>query len=169
MADNQPLPPASSEDSNNNSTTANEDSTDKSTPAASTTEEKEYTAASVQDAWNNHFAAFGSQDLDRIVKDYTEESVLECYDAGSNKRTKHVGLAAIRAFFSGLFQLLTDLSTLSAPVIEVTEQPFKQVYLCWSCSSSGVTFAHDTFFFDEHNKIIRQNIGCVIEPKKGHE
>ena len=35
-----------------------------------------YAPASVQDAWDNHFSAFGAQNLDQIMRDYTDESVL---------------------------------------------------------------------------------------------
>ena len=43
-------------------------------------------------------------------------------------------------------------------MVEPTEFPNRQVYLIWSCPSSGVASAQDTFIFDDHFKISRQNI-----------
>merc|ERR1712146_723123 len=83
----------------------------------------------------NHFNAFGAQDLDKIMLDYNEESVLKAYEQGAGELTTATGVAEIRKFFEGLFGLLTDLSTLDAPVVEVTENP-KQVYLIWKCPGS---------------------------------
>ena len=98
------------------------------------------------------------QDLDKIMLDYTEESVLKCFEHSAGELTTATGLAEIRDFFAGLFGLLTDLSTLAAPVVEVTEAPDKQVYLVWKCPGSGVLEATDTFIFGDDNRILRQNI-----------
>ena len=117
-----------------------------------------YAPATVQAAWDNHFAAFGGQDLDQIMLDYTERSVIRCHDHRSGETTVCEGLTEIRAFFAGLFAALTDLSTLAAPEIVVEEKPFSQVFLIWSCPSSGFPSCHDTFHFDDDNRIIRQNI-----------
>jgi len=89
--------------------------------------------------------------------DYNEESVLKAYEQGAGELTTATGVAEIRKFFEGLFGLLTDLSTLDAPVVEVTENP-KQVYLIWKCPGSQVQSATDTFLFTDDFKIIRQNI-----------
>merc|ERR1712061_826021 len=96
-----------------------------------------YAPASVQEAWDNHFAAFGAQDVDKIMLDYTDRSVLKAFNHLDGKLQTATGLAEIRTFFTNLFAMLSDLSDLAAPVIEVTEDP-KQVYLIWSCGSSGV-------------------------------
>jgi hypothetical protein len=118
-----------------------------------------YTATSVQAAWDNHFAAFGGQDVDQIMLDYTEASVLWAWDHADldSNVTVATGLDEIRDFFGGLFAQLDDLELLAAPVVDVTEEP-AQVYLIWSCPSSDIESATDTFIFDEANKILRQNI-----------
>merc|ERR1711998_613165 len=121
-----------------------------------------YAPQSISEAWNNHFEAFGAQDLDQIMLDYTEDSVLESYESTSGVLTNASGLVEIRQFFTDLFAILTDLSELEAPVVQVTEEPVKQVYLIWSCASSGVTFAHDSFYYDDNYRIVRQNIGATI-------
>jgi hypothetical protein len=117
--------------------------------------------ATVQAAWDNHFSGFGGQDIDKIMLDYTETSVLENYDHASSRRTTFTGKAQIRQFFLNLFAQLTNLTSLAAPIVEVTESPQKQVYLIWSCPSSGVESATDTFIFDDNNRISRQNIALT--------
>ena len=117
-----------------------------------------YNPTSVQEAWDNHFSAFGGQDLDKIMLDYDADSVLKAYDFTSKMQYTHVGEVAIRGFFAGLFTLLSDLSGLTAPTVEVTEAPNKQVYLIWCCPTSGITSAQDTFIYTDAFKISRQNI-----------
>ena len=70
----------------------------------------------------------------------------------------HTGLAGVRKFFEGLFAQLSDLSALAAPVVDVQESDRSQVFLVWSCASSGVVSATDTFTFDEAGKIKNQNV-----------
>ena len=82
-------------------------------------------AASVQAVRDNHFPAFGAQDVDKILLDYTDKSVLKAYEYTDAKLTTATGSNEIRAFFVGLFALLKDLSGLDAPVVEPTEN---QVY-----------------------------------------
>lgn len=118
-----------------------------------------YSPSTVAEAWDNHFTAFGAQDLDKIMLDYTEESVLKCFDSTTEKLDVFTGTAEIRGFFDGLFKQLSDLSTLAAPVVDATEGPMKQVYLIWSCPGSGVKFAHDSFYYNDKFQITRQNIG----------
>jgi len=117
-----------------------------------------YAPTSVQQAWDNHFSAFGAQDVDKILLDYDEKSVLKAFNHKEGALTTATGVAEIRDFFVGLFKTLSDLSALAAPVVEVTEAPAKQVYLIWSCPSSGIASAQDTFIFDDNFKIRRQNI-----------
>jgi glutathione S-transferase len=125
-----------------------------------------YNPTSTQEAWDNHFTAFGAQNVDQILLDYTEESVLKAFDSTTKQLTTAKGIEEIKAFFANLFNVLSDLSALDAPVVEVTEAPFKQVYLNWSCISSGILQAHDSFYFDDNFKIIRQNIGYTSQPSK---
>merc|ERR1719207_292447 len=37
-------------------------------------------ASPVGDAWKNHFSAFGEQDVDKILKDYTDKSEVIVYN-----------------------------------------------------------------------------------------
>lgn len=91
-----------------------------------------YSVATAQAAWDNHFAAFGAQDVDKIMLDYSETSILKAFHHAKQELTTKTGLTEIRKFFIGLFAMLSDTTWLAAPVIKVTEDP-KQVYLIWSC------------------------------------
>jgi len=124
----------------------------------------EYKATSVQMAWDNHFAAFGAQDVDKIMLDYDEQSTAEVFDWTSGKHDSFVGLAQIREMFTALFAELSDLSTLEAPVCLASE-PNLSVFLCWKCPSSGILSATDTFIFGENFKVKQQNI--VVTRKVG--
>ena len=126
-----------------------------------------YKKASVKDAWANHFAAFGAQKVDQIMQDYTDKSVLKAFDHTTGTLLTAKGLREIAQFFADLFAMLSDRSKLKAPVIETMEGTSTldgSVYLIWSCSSSGITSATDTFIHDSANKIIRQNIAYESNP-----
>ena len=129
-----------------------------------------YKKASVKDAWANHFAAFGAQKVDQIMQDYTDKSVLKAFDHTTGTLLTAKGLREIAQFFADLFAMLSDRSKLKAPVIETMEGTSTldgSVYLIWSCSSSGITSATDTFIHDSANKIIRQNIAYESDPYFG--
>jgi len=86
------------------------------------------------------------------------------WDTAKGARSDFVGLAQIRACFQGLFAQLSDLGTLAAPVVEVTEAADGapgMVFLVWECPGSGVRKATDTFLFCG-DKITRQNV--VVYP-----
>ena len=110
----------------------------------------------VQAAWDNHFSAFGAQDVEKILEDYTEDSHVVVWDTATGTRSDFKGLEQVKACFVGLFEKLSDLSTLAAPVVEVQEEQ-GMVFLVWECPGSGVAKATDTFVF-VGNKIKRQNV-----------
>merc|ERR1711997_1403158 len=62
-----------------------------------------YFASTVQAAWDNHFAAFGAQDLDKIMLDYTESSMVRVHNNVTAETTEFKGLAAVRTMFTNLF------------------------------------------------------------------
>ena len=111
---------------------------------------------SVQAAWDNHFSAFGEQNVDKILLDYTEESEILIWDTAAEKTTKFKGLEGAKTCFTQLFGALSDLSTLKAPLVEVQEDP-GMVFLVWECPGCGYQKVTDTFLF-KGNKILRQNI-----------
>ena len=111
---------------------------------------------SVQAAWDNHFSAFGEQNVEKILLDYTEESEILIWDTKEEKTTKFKGLDGAKTCFTNLFGALSDLSTLKAPLVEVQEDP-GMVFLVWECPGCGYKKVTDTFLF-KGNKILRQNI-----------
>jgi ketosteroid isomerase-like protein len=114
----------------------------------------------VRDVWNNHVSAFGAKDVDRVLLDYTDDSLVVVFDKQSGTKTVFSGLSGVKELFIGLFTDLIDLSELGVPFIQVTEEP-GSVFLIWKCPSSNVSSATDTVFVDEHAKIKYQTV--VIE------
>ena len=110
---------------------------------------------SVQAAWDNHFSAFGEQNVEKILLDYRESEIL-IWDTKEEKTTKFKGLDGAKTCFTNLFGALSDLSTLKAPLVEVQEDP-GMVFLVWECPGCGYKKVTDTFLF-KGNKILRQNI-----------
>ena len=60
-------------------------------------------------AWDNHFSAFGGQDLEKILLDYNEESEIIVWDTKTGSRSDFKDLAQIKDLFTGLFAKLSDL------------------------------------------------------------
>jgi len=115
----------------------------------------------VQAAWENHFAAFGTQDVEKVLLDYTEDSVITVYNHLSGTQDVYTGLAGVTECFTGLFESLHDTSDLAAPEISVKEAQGDEpgsVFLIWNCKASGYLEATDTFIFDAAGKIVRQNV-----------
>merc|ERR1719296_217947 len=131
--------------------------------------------------WDNHFGASGrgaasaadsaarNTELDNIMKDYTEASIVQVHDntvedAGATAYSKFEGISQIRGMFNDLFTAIkakeqTVGGTLSQGVdvrlLEV-EPDFSGGFLVWESFSHPK--ATDTFVFDSAGKIIRQNI-----------
>ena len=126
--------------------------------------------APVQKSWDNHFAAFGGQDVERILLDYTEQSVITVYNQVDGSNTVFRGLAGVRTCFEGLFSTLYDTSDLAAPVITVSEATSHEpgsVLLIWRAPASGYSQATDTFIFDSDSKIFRQNVVVSYQDPRG--
>lgn len=151
---------------NNSPTKPNNETT--SSPTSSPTDGNgkgpdDYQAKTVADAWKNHFDGFAAKDVDKIMLDYCDSSVLKAYDFTTKKLTDKKGKAGIREFFTNLFQ---NLDTAHVNVLnpgekpDVTEKP-KHTYLLWEAPKSGIVSATDTFIYDPENKIVRQNIAMT--------
>jgi len=131
--------------------------------AASDEEAKEnsYEPRTVADAWKNHFDAFGGQDLDKILLDYDEKSVVTVWDTRSDSKAEFKGVDGAKTLFTDLFAKLSDLSTLKAPLVQVEEDIGNgsgQVFLVWECPGCGYDKVTDTFVFRPDFKVGRQNI-----------
>jgi ketosteroid isomerase-like protein len=112
-----------------------------------------------RDVFEHHLAALGSGDVEEILKDYTEESVL-LDPSGTFK-----GLAALRGFFdaavAGLFKPGTYTFTMD--VVRVVGEV---AYCVWhaSCAAAEIVLATDTFVVRD-GKISTQTFAAKIEPK----
>ena len=116
-----------------------------------------YSPKTVKDAWDNHFSAFGAKDMDKILKDYDEKSVITVYNPTTKKKEVFKGVEGARSLFKSLWAEVSDYKTLAAPVADVDEEA-KTVFLVWECKGCGVECATDTFVFDDKFRIVRQNI-----------
>ena len=128
----------------------------------------DYFPKSVQEAWDNHFGAFGKQDVEKILLDYDQSSIAKVYNNVDGSKKEFTGIAGIREMFTELFGDLPDLKTLEAPIVEVDE-PGKTVFLVWKCPGCGFSTATDTFVFGPDFKIKRQNIVVTKEAKEAKE
>ena len=80
------------------------------------------------------------------------------YDEPDGSKTVFKGLDGVRECFTGLFRALSDLSTLSAPVVHNEGGATPQVFLVWSCPGCAHKEVTDSFLFDAKGKIVLQNI-----------
>jgi len=133
----------------------------------------------VAEAWDNHFAAFGAQDVDMIMKDYTSSSVVDVHnDACSPAEMQQFTGDAIAGMFENLFTTLTSSPSLvlpsfgnaSNPTVEDAVLPASldsaNVFLVWSAVDQGIEKATDTFLFgDSEGQVVikKQNI-VVTQP-----
>ncbi|CAM9145134.1 unnamed protein product [Scytosiphon promiscuus] len=125
---------------------------------AAVTTTMSYAPQNVQDVWDNHFAAFGAQDVDRILLDYDESSVIMTFDQTTDKKEVYEGVEGARTLFEGLFGTMVDQSDLAAPMIEVSEDS-STIFLVWRNPASGFLDATDTFVLNnDTRKIFRQNV-----------
>ncbi|GAB3170624.1 nuclear transport factor 2 family protein [Telluribacter humicola] len=89
----------------------------------------------------HHLTAFGNNDLDEILKDYTEESEVLTPE-GPLK-----GLAAIRKFFADFFVTIPTGSDFEMKRLIVTGNT---AYIVWSSESAvaNIPMGTDTFFLE---------------------
>jgi ketosteroid isomerase-like protein len=108
---------------------------------------------------NNHLEALGAGDIDRIMKDYNEDSILILPEVTLK------GLDAIRAtfseFFNGLFKPGTYEFTMDR--VEIIGEV---AYIVWHSVNQGVdvTLGTDTFLVRD-SKIVVQTFAGKIEAK----
>jgi ketosteroid isomerase-like protein len=100
--------------------------------------------------WNHHFTAWGKKDLDNVILDYTEDSVVVV--TGKAYR----GTKDIRALFQHLFDVF-DVATeahFSPAFIDG-----KLIYITWDATLYGKSYpvGTDTFFI-ENGKILYQTV-----------
>ena len=114
---------------------------------------------STQEVLNHHLEAFSAGDVDAVMEDYTEQSVLIIPDVTLS------GLDAIRAafteFFGGLFKPGTYEFTMDR-----TDVSDEIAYIVWHSSNEGadVLLGTDTFLVRD-GKIAVQTFAAHIQEK----
>ena len=110
-----------------------------------------------QQILTHHLTAFGSNDLDEIMKDYSEESEVLTPE-GSLK-----GLTAIRGFFEAFFAAIPTGSAFEMKQMTVTGNV---AYIVWASESAvaKIPVGTDTFFL-EGDKIRYHTVADYRLPK----
>jgi uncharacterized protein (TIGR02246 family) len=110
--------------------------------------------------FEHHIGALGAGDIDGILGDYTEDSIL----IGPDGALK--GRQAIRGFFEGVLATLFKPGTyeFTMDTLHVAEDI---AYVVWhaNCAPADIVFAADTFVIRD-GKIAVQTFAPKIEPKK---
>jgi ketosteroid isomerase-like protein len=112
--------------------------------------------AKTKEIVSHHLEAFKNNDLEEIMKDYTEESVFIAPDA------TYTGLEQIRTSYENVFKAFPkDSMTFTLEKTVVAEDVG---YILWKAKTPSVTVSYgtDTFIIRD-GKIIRQTFAGVFE------
>jgi ketosteroid isomerase-like protein len=106
---------------------------------------------------NHHLESFGAGDVEELLKDYTDESILITPDG------RLTGLDALREAFQGFFTGLFKPGTYEF-TMDAMEMEGEVAFIAWHSSNEGaeVTLATDTFIIRE-GKIAIQTFAAKIE------
>jgi ketosteroid isomerase-like protein len=101
-----------------------------------------------------HLTAFGNNNLDEIMLDYTEESTLLC-DKGTLK-----GLDKIRQLFEEMFSLIPSGSEFEMKQLTISD---KVAHIIWTSKSviSEIPFGTDTFLIED-DKIKVHTVAALV-------
>ncbi len=112
----------------------------------------------IEEIINHHVAAFVENDMDELMKDYTEASEL-LTPQGAMK-----GLNAIHSFFEEVFKILPKGTVLDVKQLLMRDNI---AYGCWSAESPfvSVPLGTDTFIVGDE-KILFQSLAAHIIPKQ---
>ena len=104
----------------------------------------------------HHLEAFENNDLEEIMKDYTEESVFVTPDA------TYTGLEEIRTSFANVFKTFSKDSMTFTLDKSIFAQDIG--YILWKAKTPAVTISYgtDTFIIRD-SKIVRQTFAGVFE------
>jgi ketosteroid isomerase-like protein len=114
---------------------------------------------STEQVLDHHLAALGGGDLNGVLDDHVEDSVLILPDA------THVGREAIRGAFDGLLSDLFKPGTYEFH-LDTRRIHGEVAYILWhaTCRSADVVFATDTFFV-RGGKIVAQTFAATLESR----
>ena len=124
-----------------------------------------------EDVFKNHADAFAEQDVDKIMLDYTEDTVFSGFDHASGAPFEKRGRAEIREMFSGFWTSVGEWKGFKSVHEYCTNDPaVRSGFLVWAAPGNGILQATDTFVYDENFKIIRQTFvgGQAASKTNGH-
>jgi hypothetical protein len=112
---------------------------------------------SPQEVFEHHIKAFGENDIEAVMSDFLEDSILITPDA------IYKGLSEIKSFFSDVIPHFPTEGT----VIEVDKMHTESniIYIIWhgTTPSLDVPFATDTFVIED-GKIKIQTFAAIMNP-----
>ena len=113
--------------------------------------------AKTKEVLDHHWATFQANDLDGVMADYTDESVLITPD----KTVK--GLKELREHFANVFKVFPKDSTTLQLDKSIVDQDV--AYIIWQANAPKVkiTYGTDTFIIKD-GKIVRQTYAGVTAP-----
>ena len=102
----------------------------------------------------HHLTAFGDNNLDEIMLDYTEQSTLLC-DKGALK-----GLDTIRQFLEEMFRLIPSGSEFQMKQLTISQQ---SAHIIWISKSviAEIPFGTDTFLIED-DKIKVHTVAALV-------
>jgi len=112
-------------------------------------------AATTEATLQHHLTAFLENDIEELMKDYTEKSFVYTHNGPLQ------GLLAIRSFYEQAFQFCPS-STIR---LEVTQRIIKNnmAYIAWTSDSSIASVPMGTDSFEiENDKIVWQSLAAHI-------
>jgi len=143
-----------------------------------------YAPKTVTEAWTNHFDAFATFDVAKIMLDYDEDSVVatfndKCQNAKFNETSlgykEHKGTAAIKTMFEALFKAMNySLASLNGvgplnygnatngPSVIDGEGAAGSVFLTWGHKTGGFDRATDTFSFKKVGDIVKVRKQTIV-------
>lgn len=103
----------------------------------------------------HHLKAFGNNNLDEIMLDYSEQSTILCNE-GAVK-----GLDKIRQFFENMFGLIPTGSHFDMNQLTISDNA---AHIIWASKSAtaDISFGTDTFII-ENDKIIIHTVSAFIK------
>ncbi|MEM7485243.1 MAG: nuclear transport factor 2 family protein [Bacteroidota bacterium] len=106
---------------------------------------------------NHHLESFGGANIDEVLSDYTEDSVLV------DQEKTYKGIDEIRTFFEWLLGVLPPGSDFEMEKLDVTGE---YAYIAWNASSAKTDFLLGTDTFHIVNgKIVYQSVAVRMNNK----
>ncbi|MFB9823185.1 nuclear transport factor 2 family protein [Halobaculum roseum] len=116
-------------------------------------------SATTESVLDHHLDAFATQDMEEMLADYTDDSVVITNTAG----TFH-GLDEIRTLFEGLFAEFEQEGVDFQLDRKVVEDDI--AYIVWHAETPDNSYEFATDTFHVHDGVIStQTLGAVVNPK----